>query len=54
MAGVEDRLALERLENLIRGFGWEITNTQYLEGKMIVTTEKKTTLAIEPPEPGED
>lgn len=54
MAGPEDKMALERLENLTAGFGWAITNTKYLEEKIVVTIEKKTTPAKEPPAPGPD
>lgn len=54
MAGKEDRLALERLENLITGFGWQITNTQWLDEKTVVTAERKVTPNEETPPAGPD
>jgi len=54
MAKTEDRLALERLENLITGFGWKISNTQYLDDKIVVTVEKENIAPAELPPAGED
>lgn len=54
MAGPEDRIALERLDNLIKGFGWVIKNTQWGEQKIVVTVERKVTVLPKPPDAGPD
>lgn len=39
MAEIRDELELERLRNLVVGFGWSITNQEFKTDRIIVTLE---------------
>ena len=41
MAEVSDQLELERLRNLVAGFGWTISKQEYKTDRIIVTLEKE-------------
>ena len=43
MANLPISLEIERLVNLVKGFGWEKTSEKIEDGKVTVTLEKKTT-----------
>lgn len=49
MAVEEVRLETERLVNLIRGFGWEMTEQKIAEGVLTVKIEKKVAVTEKPP-----
>jgi len=42
-----NRIEVERIRNLIIGFGWMITNEQITDDKIIVTMEKKRVTPVE-------
>ena len=47
-----DRLEIDRLGNLIRGFGWNVAKQEFTEEKIIVTIEKKRAAGVEVEEAG--
>lgn len=49
MAEVEDKLDIDRVSNLVTGFGWRITKTETTTDRLILTLEKNRT-----PGPGEE
>jgi len=54
MAEIEDRLQVERLGNLIQGFGWKITNQEFTEDKIIIKMERSRIPEGESTSPGPD
>lgn len=40
MGEVQDKLEVDRLSNLITGFGWRISNQEYTEDKIILRVER--------------
>lgn len=47
------KMEVDRIENLVRGFGWEIVETRFTDGEIIVTVKKKLTPeAVGPGSPG--
>ena len=48
-----DAIELERLKNLISGFGWGIAKQEFTDDKIIVTVEKPRGPGVEVPEAGE-
>ena len=52
MADVQDRLEIDRLGNLITGFGWSIRKQEFTEDKIIIQIEKKRAPGVEVPEAG--
>lgn len=40
MSEVQDQLDVERLNNLIRGFGWNLVKQEFLTGKIVLQIEK--------------
>lgn len=49
MAFDEIRLETERLVNLVRGFGWDMTEQKIADGVLKVTLEKKVAVTEKPP-----
>jgi len=47
-----DRLEIDRVGNLIRGFGWNIAKQEFTEDKIIVIIEKSRAPGVEVPEAG--
>lgn len=47
MADVEDKLDIERVSNLIMGFGWRITKQETLPDRLILTVEKTREPTVE-------
>jgi len=47
-----DRLEIDRLGNLITGFGWKIVKQEFTEEKMIVQIEKQRAPGVEVQETG--
>ena len=45
-----DAIELERLKNLISGFGWNIVKQEFTEDKIICTVEKTRGPGVEVPE----
>lgn len=43
MAEVEDKLDLDRLGNLVTGFGWRVAKTETTTDELIVTLKKNRT-----------
>lgn len=54
MAIERDTVELERLRNLIVGFGWNITKQEFTEDRIITTVEKPRGPGVEVPEAGPD
>jgi len=54
MAIERDRLEVDRLGNLITGFGWKITKQEFTDDKIIIVVEKPRALGVEVPEAGPD
>jgi hypothetical protein len=52
MALERDRLEIDRLGNLITGFGWKIRKQEFTEDKIIVTIEKTRGPGVEVPDAG--
>jgi len=53
MALERNRIELERLTNLISGFGWKLVEQKFTDDKIIVTVEKSRGPGVEVPEAGE-
>jgi len=47
-----DRLEIDRVGNLIRGFGWNIAKQEFTEEKIIVTIERSRAPGVELEEAG--
>lgn len=47
-----DRLEIDRVGNLITGFGWKITKQEFTEEKIIIQIEKSRTPGVEVQESG--
>jgi len=47
-----DRLEIDRVGNLIRGFGWSIAKQEFTEDKIIVQIEKSRAPGVEVEEAG--
>ena len=47
-----DRLEIDRVGNLITGFGWHITKQEFTADKIIVVIEKSRSPEVEVPEAG--
>lgn len=45
-----DRLEIDRLGNLITGFGWRITKQEFTEDKILITIEKSRAPGVEVPD----
>jgi len=43
MGEASDKLEVDRLNNLVTGFGWKITNQEYTEDKIILRVERSRT-----------
>lgn len=52
MTDIQDRLEIERVRNLIIGFGWAIIKQEFTEDKMIIQIEKKRSPGVVVPEAG--
>lgn len=50
--GERDRLEIDRLGNLVTGFGWKVTKQEFTDDKIIVTLEKSRGPGVEVPETG--
>lgn len=50
MAMDRDRLEIDRVGNLITGFGWRIVKQEFTEDKIIVQIEKSRAPGVEVPE----
>lgn len=52
MPMIQQTLEIERVVNLVRGFGWEKTREEIKDGKIILTIEKplESPLSSESPE----
>jgi len=51
--GIEiDRLDIERLSNLVTGFGWKLVKQEFTEDKIIVVLEKSRAPGVEVAEAG--
>jgi len=46
MAEERDRLEVERLINLVQGFGWKETKREESDQKIIVTIERSKTVPV--------
>lgn len=53
MAFERDKIELERLTNLIQGFGWKTVKQEFTDDKIIVTVEKSRAPGVEVPEAAE-
>ena len=38
---IEDRLEVERIQNLVRNFGWELSETKSTDANLVIVLEKK-------------
>jgi len=47
-----DRLEVDRLGNLITGFGWRIVKQEFTDEKIIVSIEKTRAPGVDVPEAG--
>lgn len=47
-----DRLEVDRLGNLITGFGWHIVKQEFTDEKIIISIEKSRAPGVEVPEAG--
>ena len=47
-----DRLEIDRVGNLITGFGWQITKQEFTDDKVIVQIEKSRSPDVEVPDAG--
>lgn len=47
-----DRLEVDRLGNLITGFGWRIVKQEFTDEKIIIALEKTRAPGVEVPEAG--
>jgi len=52
MAEDRDRLEIDRVGNLITGFGWRIVKQEFTEDKIKVAIEKSRAPGVEVPEAG--
>lgn len=52
MVAIREELELERLRNLVAGFGWTVKKSEYLEDRLVVTLEKKREVPVTPIGPG--
>lgn len=52
MAMDRDRLEIDRVGNLITGFGWRIVKQEFTEDKIKVQIEKSRAPGVEVPEAG--
>ena len=52
MADVSVELEIERLRNLIVGFGWAISKQEFLDDRIRVSLEKKRAVPAAPVGPG--
>lgn len=50
MAIKRDNIELERLGNLIQGFGWNIVKQEFTDDKILVSLEKNRAPGVEVPE----
>ena len=48
----KDRLEIDRLGNLVTGFGWRIAKQEFTDEKIIVTLDKPRSAGVEIPETG--
>lgn len=46
MAVDQNRLEVERIRNLVTGFGWEIINEQITDEDIIITMKKKRVVPV--------
>jgi hypothetical protein len=49
----QDRLEIDRLGNLISGFGWKISKQEFTDDEIIVTIKKSRAPGVEVPPAGE-
>lgn len=47
-----DRLEIDRLGNLITGFGWKVTKQEFTDEKIVIQIEKVRGPGVEVPEAG--
>ena len=47
MAVDRDKLEIDRLSNLITGFGWKVVKQEFTEDKILVTLEKDRAPGVE-------
>ena len=52
MAADQDRLEMERLTNLVSGFGWKVRKQEFEDDKLVVILEKSRGPGVEIPEAG--
>ena len=52
LTDVQDRLEIERVRNLVTGFGWAIIKQEFTDDKMILQIEKKRSPGVEVPDAG--
>lgn len=52
MALVEDKLKVDRLINLVQGFGWRVAKQETTDDKIIVTLETSRSEIATAPEAG--
>lgn len=50
MAIERDRLEIERLANLITGFGWSIVKQEFTTDKILISLERDRVKGVEPAE----
>lgn len=44
MVADKDRIEVERIVNLVRGFGWEVVKQEFTEDRIILSLEKRREL----------
>lgn len=47
-----DRLEIDRLGNLIKGFGWQIVKQEFTDEKILISLEKPRSAGVEVSEAG--
>jgi hypothetical protein len=52
MGDERDRLEIERLGNLVTGFGWRVVKQEFTDEKIIMQIEKRRGPGVEVPEAG--
>jgi len=52
LTDVQDRLEIDRLGNLITGFGWIIKKQEFTDEEIIIEIKKKRAPGVEVPEAG--
>lgn len=52
MTDAQDRMEIQRVINLVQGFGWSVVKQEFTDEDIIIDLKKKRTASTTTPEPG--